>query len=233
MSRLKDDPRTWGLYVVTDRTQTTGRPLEEVTRAALAGGARVFQLREKDLEARELTVLAERLLGVIRSAGGLLLVNDRIDVATPIRPRTAPGRFLSLSCRGSGGSGGGGRFYPLGADLLHAVEGALWCSAGPRSPEAGSVSYPSSHSRHRRHQPDKPAGGPHRRGRRGRGHLRGHGCARCLRRGESLAILTTFLTGEVQRSGSACPSGSCCVSRRRHAASRWRISASYPRSVGS
>ena len=78
------DPRAWGLYVITDRTQTAGRSLEEVTRAALAGGARVFQLREKDLEARELTALAERLLGVIRPAGGLLLVNDRIDVALAV-----------------------------------------------------------------------------------------------------------------------------------------------------
>lgn len=78
------DPRAWGLYVITDRMQTAGRPLEEVTRAALAGGARVFQLREKDLEARDLTALAGRLLGVIRPAGGLLLVNDRIDVALAV-----------------------------------------------------------------------------------------------------------------------------------------------------
>ncbi len=84
MSSLKQDPRRWGLYIVTDRTQTAGRPLEEVTRAALAGGARVFQLREKDLEARELTQLAERLVGLIRPAGGLLLVNDRIDVALAV-----------------------------------------------------------------------------------------------------------------------------------------------------
>ena len=84
MLPLKDNPRRWGLYVVTDRTQTAGRPLEEVTCAALAGGARVFQLREKDLEARELTALADRLLGLIRPAGGLLLVNDRIDVALAI-----------------------------------------------------------------------------------------------------------------------------------------------------
>jgi len=75
------DPRTWGLYVITDRTQTLGRSLEEVVRASVHGGARVFQLREKDLEARELTALAERLLQLITPAGGLLLINDRIDVA--------------------------------------------------------------------------------------------------------------------------------------------------------
>ncbi|HET7854257.1 MAG TPA: thiamine phosphate synthase, partial [Candidatus Methylomirabilis sp.] len=75
------DPRTWGLYVITDRTQTLGRSLEEVVRASIQGGARVFQLREKDLEARELTALAERLLQLITPARGFLLINDRIDVA--------------------------------------------------------------------------------------------------------------------------------------------------------
>ncbi|MCI0484347.1 MAG: thiamine phosphate synthase, partial [candidate division NC10 bacterium] len=75
------DPRTWGLYVITDRTQTSGRSLEEVVRASVQGGARVFQLREKDLAARELTALAERLLQLITPARGLLLINDRIDVA--------------------------------------------------------------------------------------------------------------------------------------------------------
>ena len=115
MCAFKENPREWGLYVVTDRAQTAGRPLEEVTRAALAGGARVFQLREKDLEARELTALAERLLGVIRPAGGLLLVNDRIDVALAVgadgahlSQRSLPpavarrlldrGRLLGVSC---------------------------------------------------------------------------------------------------------------------------------------
>lgn len=115
MSPLKKDPRRWGLCVITDRTQAAGRPLEEVTRAALAGGARAFQLREKDLEARELTELAERLLGLIRPAGGLLLVNDRIDVVLAVgadgahlSQRSLPpavarrllgqGRLLGVSC---------------------------------------------------------------------------------------------------------------------------------------
>ncbi|MCI0409318.1 MAG: thiamine phosphate synthase, partial [Acidobacteria bacterium] len=72
MTAAIEDPRTWGLYVITDRTQTAGRPLEEVVRASVQGGARVFQLREKDLAARELTALAERLLQLITPARGLL-----------------------------------------------------------------------------------------------------------------------------------------------------------------
>lgn len=115
MSSLKEDPRRWGLYVVTDRAQTSGRSLEEVVRTALRGGARAFQLREKDLEGRELTALAERLVRLIQPAGGLLLINDRIDVTlavgasgthlsqrglppTVARRLLGPERLLGVSC---------------------------------------------------------------------------------------------------------------------------------------
>jgi len=53
----------------------------DVVRAALAGGARLVQLREKDLEGGELYALATALVAECRSAGARLLVNDRIDVA--------------------------------------------------------------------------------------------------------------------------------------------------------
>lgn len=108
-------PREWGLYVITDRTQTLGRPLEEVVEAALQGGARAFQLREKDLEAKELCRLAERLLQLTRPAGAALLINDRVDVALAVgaqgvhltqkslppaaaRRLVGPERFLGVSC---------------------------------------------------------------------------------------------------------------------------------------
>ena len=41
------------LYFVTDRKQTNGRPLVDVVHAALDGGVRAVQLREKDLEGGE------------------------------------------------------------------------------------------------------------------------------------------------------------------------------------
>ena len=110
-----EDPRTWGLYVISDRTETQGRSLEEVVAACIQGGARVFQLREKDLEARELAALAERLLRLITPAGGLLLINDRVDVALAVgangahlsqrglppavaRGLLGPTRLLGVSC---------------------------------------------------------------------------------------------------------------------------------------
>jgi len=75
------NPASWGLYIVTDRSQTGGRPLEEVLVAALQGGAKAIQLREKDLSVRALYELVERLLPIVRSKGARLLVNDRVDLA--------------------------------------------------------------------------------------------------------------------------------------------------------
>jgi thiamine-phosphate pyrophosphorylase len=69
------------LLVITDRKATRGRPLRDVVRSALVGGARLVQLREKDLEGGELFALAESLVLECRSAGAKLLINDRIDVA--------------------------------------------------------------------------------------------------------------------------------------------------------
>jgi thiamine-phosphate pyrophosphorylase len=67
------------LYLITDRSLTQGHDLLWVLEQALEGGAKAIQLREKDLAARELFLLAE---------GGryqaLLLINDRIDIALAV-----------------------------------------------------------------------------------------------------------------------------------------------------
>lgn len=62
-----------GLVVVTDRRQAR-RPLPEVIRAAVAGGARWVLLREKDLPLAERQLLADRLREILAAAGGTLLV---------------------------------------------------------------------------------------------------------------------------------------------------------------
>ncbi len=71
----------FNLYLITDRRQVPGGDLVGAVRAALEGGVRAVQLREKDLPARELLLLARQLRSLTRKFGALLLINDRIDVA--------------------------------------------------------------------------------------------------------------------------------------------------------
>ncbi|MSQ47303.1 MAG: thiamine phosphate synthase [Deltaproteobacteria bacterium] len=72
------------LYCVTDRKQTAGRPLVDVVRAALDGGVRAVQLREKDIEGGELYHLAARLREITARYQARLLINERLDVALAV-----------------------------------------------------------------------------------------------------------------------------------------------------
>jgi thiamine-phosphate pyrophosphorylase len=69
------------LYLVTDRSQTGGRDLLYVLEQALDGGVKAVQLREKDLSARELFLLAEKARQLCGAHGAALFINDRVDVA--------------------------------------------------------------------------------------------------------------------------------------------------------
>ena len=69
------------LMVITDRRATGDRSLAAVIEAALEGGARVVQLREKDLDSGPLLTLARELRELTQRFGARLLVNDRIEVA--------------------------------------------------------------------------------------------------------------------------------------------------------
>ncbi len=82
------------LYVITDRQQTAGRALTDVVAAALRGGARAFQLREKDLPPRDLYPLSRELRALTRQCGARLLINDRIDLALAVE---ADGIHLTTS----------------------------------------------------------------------------------------------------------------------------------------
>ena len=69
------------LTVITDRALARPRALSDVVREVLAAGAPTIQLRLKDANARELLEVAYTLIPIVRSAGGLFIVNDRLDVA--------------------------------------------------------------------------------------------------------------------------------------------------------
>ena len=69
------------LYVITDSGLRPDRKIEDIVQEALAGGARVVQLREKALGSTQLIALAKRLVELCRRHNAMLIVNDRVDVA--------------------------------------------------------------------------------------------------------------------------------------------------------
>ncbi|HET9963322.1 MAG TPA: thiamine phosphate synthase [Nitrospiraceae bacterium] len=77
-------PIDFRLYLVTDRHQTAGRPLLSVLDDAVQAGVRAVQLRERDLTARELLVLAQNIQQAWATQGVRLFINDRVDLAAAI-----------------------------------------------------------------------------------------------------------------------------------------------------
>lgn len=69
------------VLVITDAGLARGRSVPQVVAAALAGGARAVQLRNKGESARELLAVGRELRKVTAEAGALLFVNDRLDLA--------------------------------------------------------------------------------------------------------------------------------------------------------
>jgi thiamine-phosphate pyrophosphorylase len=72
------------LYLVSDRNQTQGRDLLWVLEQALDGGVKAIQLREKDLDGKQLFLLAEKVRVLCYRYKALLFINDRIDVALAV-----------------------------------------------------------------------------------------------------------------------------------------------------
>jgi thiamine-phosphate pyrophosphorylase len=73
-----------GLYLVTSQPLSEGRSTVDIVAAALRGGVRLVQLREKDLPLRELLELADRVRTMTKAVGALLIINDRLDVALAV-----------------------------------------------------------------------------------------------------------------------------------------------------
>jgi thiamine-phosphate pyrophosphorylase len=105
------------LYLVTDRRLVAPRSLEEAVDQACRAGVRAVQLREKDLDAKDLLDLAARLRAITSSSGTALLINDRADI--------------SLACGGDG---------------VHLPEAGFPAVAARRVLRAGAVVGVSAHS---------------------------------------------------------------------------------------
>jgi thiamine-phosphate diphosphorylase len=69
-----------GVYAVTDDSLSRDRMLEAV-RILLDAGVRLFQYRDKLQADGQRAETASILAGFVRGAGGLLIVNDRVDIA--------------------------------------------------------------------------------------------------------------------------------------------------------
>ncbi len=140
--------------------------------AELPPRAALVQLREKDLEGRELLALATALLGVCRPRGAPLVINDRIDVvlasgadgvhlpergfdlphrARPARPQS-PHRCLH-SCSHAYLRR---RLPRLRPRLGNAVQSLLRPPTRPRGSDAGVHRRPLPRLRRRRHHHRRP-----------------------------------------------------------------------------
>lgn len=75
------EARLHGLYVIIDPAVAGGRDEVEVARQALAGGARLIQLRDKTREKGLQLPIALHLQALCREAGALFIVNDHVDLA--------------------------------------------------------------------------------------------------------------------------------------------------------
>src|SRR6478752_5598745 len=78
---MKPLPGTFPLYFVTDHNLNAGRPKLDVIAAALRGGARLIQYRDKVLGAAEFEAEAREALRLCRAQGATLLLNDHVEIA--------------------------------------------------------------------------------------------------------------------------------------------------------
>ncbi len=69
------------LYFVTDHRLTGGRPQLDVIAAALRGGIRLLQYRDKELNDDDYAAEAKQVLSLAQPFGARVLFNDRVELA--------------------------------------------------------------------------------------------------------------------------------------------------------
>ncbi len=74
-----------GLYVITDEEICPGRTHVEIARAAIAGGARIIQIRDKKASDRDFYEAASAIRMLTADARALFFVNDRVDIAAAVQ----------------------------------------------------------------------------------------------------------------------------------------------------
>ena len=151
--RKQQSDRIRGLYVIIDPEVTGGRDPYDIAVAAVNGGARMLQLRDKLRDKGESLPLASALQDLCLRTGALLIVNDHADVAAAVgsgglhvgqtdlpvaqaRQVLAPGQVLGRSNREFGQLA---ESKEMGAD--HVAFGAIYATTSkgvarnPQGPE--------------------------------------------------------------------------------------------------
>lgn len=72
------------LYLITDRKQIGNISLYAAVKKALDGGVKAIQLREKDLDTRELLKKAYKMRELTNKYNAKLFINDRFDIALAV-----------------------------------------------------------------------------------------------------------------------------------------------------
>jgi len=80
----RENPLDFDLYPVTCQALSKGRSNLDVLDALIEGGARVVQLREKELSDREFFEMARAFRQRTEQAGMTLIINDRVDVCRAV-----------------------------------------------------------------------------------------------------------------------------------------------------
>ena len=84
MSPRPHDSRLRGLYVILDPAVAGDRDLGDTTRDAIAGGARLFQYRDKTRDKGEQYTISAALQSLCREHEALFFMNDHADIALAI-----------------------------------------------------------------------------------------------------------------------------------------------------
>lgn len=110
-------PSLQGLYAITDPLLTPPQALLSQVEAALRGGARIIQLRDKS-DAEQRLALARPLRALTRDHGAQLIINDDVEVCRQVgadgvhlgqddmtlaaaRAVLGPGFMIGMTCHGS------------------------------------------------------------------------------------------------------------------------------------
>jgi thiamine-phosphate diphosphorylase len=74
----------YDLCVITARSDRLGRSHLDVAKAALEGGCRLLQFRDKSLSSRDLWAIGVQMRRLTRDYQARLIINDRVDIALAV-----------------------------------------------------------------------------------------------------------------------------------------------------